>query len=150
MSEYTDNCKRILDFIKTRDWLFNKNAPNFDIHQYIRYFEYGSKKDFFLYPTLFQYKVEILDDFKDKIFNTAFMPMPNGNLSMHTIIQISKNYHIFFLWSCSADNRETVLYGTLFITNPEDFSKFIIDNEKYSYSETQPQGFAAMVNQNRH
>jgi hypothetical protein len=149
MSEYTDNCKRIIEIIRTRPWLFRKNAPNFNLPDYIRHFEHHTKSDFFLFPTMLPFKVEILDKYKDKVFNTAFMGTDIGSISMNTIIQLSPTDHMFFLWGHSADGQDTVLYGTLYTDNPQKYRDFLIDNESLFFNDDKTGGFAGMALLNR-
>lgn len=148
MSEYTENCKRVIDIIKDRPWLFRKNAPTFGLESYLRHFEHLSKKEFFIFPTMLPYKVEMLDECKKYIFNTSFGVGPNGIISMHTIIQFSKEKHLFLLWGNSSDNRETVLYGTLYTSNPEDYRTFLMENEKFVAKDEKVHGFAGILRTN--
>ena len=141
MSEYTDNCKRISDIIKNRPWLFKK-TPNLDISEYIKHFERSCDDDFFIFPAMLPYKNEILEKYEKNVFNTMFLPVVNGNLSLHTIVQLNRSHHIFFMWGNSSDNKETVLYATLYTTNPADYRTFLIDNEKYINSEERTAGFS--------
>ena len=144
MSEYIDNCKRITEILRQREWLF-KQVPPIDISNYIKHFEDIINEGFFLYPTMMPYKCTLLDKYKDNVFNTMFLPAAGGNLSLHTILQLNKEYHIFLLWANSTNNMETVVYATLYTTIPSDYRKFLIENEEYIYDEALAPGFAGMV-----
>lgn len=141
MSEYTDNCKRISDIIVARPWLFKK-TPNLNISQYVNHFEEMCDDDMFLFPAMLPYKSSILDKYEKRIFNTMFLPVATGNLSLHTIVQIDKGHHIFLMWGNSTDSKDTVLYATLYTTNPSDYRTFLIENELYIHTEERAAGFA--------
>lgn len=145
MSEYTDNCKRIIEIIKDRPWLFRKDAPNYNLTEYIKYFEYIVNKSFFLFPTMLPFNIEILDKYKENVFNTSFSGADNGTIAMNTIVQLDVDLHICFLWGNSSNNQKTVLYATLFSVDTQPFREFLINNENLFYNDEKISGFAGLM-----
>jgi hypothetical protein len=142
MNEYTRNCKRTVEILKQRPWLFRKNAPAFTLADYLKYFEHLSKAEFFVYSTMMPYKVGILDKYKSKVFNTFYVNIGNSTLSMNTLLQLSASCHILLNWGYSEDNNDTLFFGTMYTDNPTDYPEFIINNEEFIYEEVKPNGFS--------
>ena len=138
---YIENSKRIMEIIRERPWLFPEGREYAEIGLYIQEFERLNGKEFFMYPTMLPYTIELLDKYSEDVYNTIFLPTGQGNLSMHTILQLSKSLHIFLMWGISSDNRETTLYCTVYTTNPPDFPKFLLTNEKLMYEGKSGAGF---------
>ena len=145
MSEYTDNCKRIASLIKDRPWLFKK-TPNLSIQEYIEYFARKTKDDFFIFPAMLPYKSEILDKYKNKVFNSMFIPLQPNNLAFHTLLQLDVEYHVYLLWSMSPDTKETVFYATIYTTKSENFRDFLVENESIIYNDERVTGFSQRLN----
>lgn len=130
--------------MRQRPWLFKK-TPNIDLGGYMKYFEEYVKGDFFLFPAMLPYKKEIIDKYKDNVFNTMFLPAAGGNLSLHTIIQVNEKYHLFLLWANGNDNMDSVFYVTLYVTETDDYRKFLVENESFIYEENSAKGFAGLM-----
>jgi len=140
MNEFYENSKRIINFIKDRSWLLT-DSPYLSIESYIKYFEYGKESEFHIFPTMLPYKLSILDKYKNKIYNTSFLPNGPASLGMHTIVQISPKIHIVFVWGSSNDNKEAVVYPTIHSADSVEFINFLKDNEVLVYDDVQFGGF---------
>jgi hypothetical protein len=142
MNEFLENGKRAVNVLKARPWLFTDN-PYISIEKYIKYFEYGKKSDFHIFSTMLPYKVDLLDKYKDNVYNTMFLPTGPALLGMHTLIQVNPNLHLVIMWGNSSNNRETTLYITLHAASASDYVKFLKEHEDFIYDDEKPQGFFA-------
>lgn len=142
MSEQTDKYNTTLEIMLTRPWLFKKN-PNITLVEYIQHFENINDMDFFMFPAMFPFQPGILDQYKDKVYNTMFLPVSMNNVALHTIVQISKQHHIFFLWNTSNDGTDVVIYATICTTSPTDYNKFLSEQRKFVYDDEKSIGFDA-------
>jgi len=141
MSEYTEHSKRLLAFLKERPFLFRDGIEEFSIPDYLKWFEYRNKKDFSAFPALLSYDAKILDSFSKKVVTSMFLPLPNGMLALHTIVQLSPTCHLIFVYANSEDKRKTLVYCTVYSTSPSDFFKFVEDVESYVVEDEKHVGF---------
>lgn len=139
-NEFFENSKRVVGYLKDRPWLFTE-APYLSIEKYIKYFEYGKESEFHIFPTMLPYKVDILDRFKDQVYNTMFLPTGPASLGMQTVVQINPNLHVIFMWGNSSDNRETTLYATIHALSALDYVKFLKDYEAYVFNDEKQGGW---------
>jgi hypothetical protein len=138
-NEFFENSKRVVALLKDRPWLFTE-TPYLTVDRYIKYFEYGKESEFHIFPAMLPFKVEILDEFKGKVYNTMFLPTGPSSLGMHTLIQINHNLHVVFMWGNSNDNRDTVLYATIHALRALDYVKFLTDYDEFVYNDDKPSG----------
>lgn len=142
-NEYVDNCKKMLKVFEDRPWLFKKNDL-IPVAEYLLYFERKNKKGFFVFPTMLPFNIPILDEFQKKVFNTLFLPTMGGQLNMNTIVQVSADYHIFFLYGYSPEG-DVVVYATLYTTDPLDYRDFMKKYEEYLHEDKKNLGFSGGV-----
>jgi hypothetical protein len=138
-NEYVENCKKMLKVFEERPWLFRKNDL-VQVSEYLAWFEKKTKKSFFVFPTMLPFDVAVLDQFEEQIFNTFFLPGGNGNLSMHTVVQVSPTFHILWLYGYSPDGA-VVVYATLYTSDPLDYRDFMVQQQAYFHEDQKPLGF---------
>jgi hypothetical protein len=105
-------------------------------------FEKIDGEEFYVFPSIIPYKLEILKKYKDKVYNTLFLPNGPASLGMHTIIQIDSKHHIVFVWGNSIDNKESTVYATIHTSKASNFLDFLKNNEVFVYNDDQRGGFS--------
>ena len=141
MSEYTENSKRLLAFLKDHPFLFRSEMEDMGIADYLKWFEYRNKKDFSAFPALLTYDAKIIELYKDKVVNSMFLPLPNGAMALHTIVQLSPTCHLIFVYASSEDKRRTLVYCTVYSTDSSEFFKFIDEASPYVTDDERRVGF---------
>lgn len=143
MSEYNENVVKLLGVLKTKPFLFPKTMPH-HIHlpRYFEWFEDYNKTEFSQMPAMVHFQPDILDLYKKKIVWTGFAPTDlRGSHAIHTLIQVSKDFHIIFIFA--QEDKEVSVIATCYVNNTQDYIKFLTDNEKYIMQENKGMGFAA-------
>jgi len=144
MSEFYDSSKRFVKLIQSRPWLFT-DVPYITAEYYVKHFEKWQEHEFHIFPTMLPYRPEILDHYKDNLYQSLFLSTGPNSLGLHTIIQMSPTLHIVFVWGNSSDNKETALYATLHCADPAEFVKFLNETDRFVYNDSGLRGgFGAM------
>ncbi len=141
MSEYTDNAKRLLKFIRARPFLFRDDQDDFTITDYLKWFEYRNKKEFATFPALISYEGTLIDYYKDQVYNSRFFPLSSGAMALHTIVQVSPECHLILVYANSEDGQKTLVFCTVYATSAADFFKFVDEAEPYAVEDERRVGF---------
>jgi hypothetical protein len=132
MSEYNEQVLKLMDILKTKKFLFPKTMPQrMKLGLYFEWFENHLGYEFNQMPAMVHFKPEILDQFTGKVVWTGFSltDPKSGAYGLHTLVQISKEYHIVFLYA-QEENQISVI-GTLYISDIHNYIKFMEENERY-------------------
>ncbi len=130
---YIESTTRLTNYLKDRPWLFKK-VPQLTLQQYIEYFNYLNRSDLYYFPFGLPYKIDLLENYKDKIYNSYYIAITTG-MAFHTMIQLSQFSHLILMWGNTSTNRETVVYPTLYTNDPTEYTKLISSVEKFIYSD---------------
>ena len=130
--QYKEACIRF--YKNYKDYLYSPNAytPPPD---YLAFFEkrYKVKFNSFLHPSL--YKLSILDQFRDKLFCTAWLPDGQVGRRFSMIFQISAKDHVFGFLYFSPKEKEFVVNLDFYSENPTEFLKFVEKNREFEHTE---------------
>lgn len=98
---------------------------------YFDWFEKHLGNEFNQMPAMVHFSPEILDQYPKKVVWTGFAPTDSrsGQYGLHTLVQVSKDYHIIFLYA-QEENQVSVI-ATLYIQDVQDYLKFMDENEKH-------------------
>jgi hypothetical protein len=144
MSEYNEQVMKLVKVVRDKTFLFPKTMPNrLKFGPYFEWFESHNKTEFNQMPAMVHLNPDVMDQYSKKVVWTGFAPMGTpGSYGMHTLIQVRPDYHIIFLYA-QEDSQVSVI-ATLYLLDPQEYLKFMEENEKYIIRGKQSLGFGGV------
>ena len=132
MSEYNEQVMKLLGVLRSKSFLFPKHMPRrVKFGLYFDWFEKHLGSEFNQMPAMVHFRPDILDQYEKKVVWTGFAiaNAQTGQYGLHTLVQLSKESHIIFLYA-QEENQVSVI-ATLYTQDSHQYLKFMDENEKY-------------------